>query len=189
MSIPNIQSLAGQLLIAMPMISDPRFYRSVIYVCAHSEEGAMGIVINRPFDAIRFKDLLEQLKIPANENTENIQIHYGGPIESSRGFVLHSSDFCRKGTLEMEDDISLTLTSDVLEAIASGHGPKKRLLALGYSGWGPGQLDEEIQTNGWLCTSPDSSLLFDLDLNARWERSLGKIGIDPRFLSPEQGQA
>ena len=189
MSIWDIQSLTGKLLIAMPMMSDPRFHRSVIYICTHSEEGAMGIVINRLFESLRFKDLLEQLKIPIQSNTENIRIHYGGPIESSRGFVLHSSDFCRNGTLEMENNISLTLTSDVLEAIASGNGPKESLLALGYAGWGPGQLDEEIQINGWLYTSPDPSLLFDQDLNSKWERSLTKIGIDARYLSLEQGRA
>ena len=140
--------MTGQLLIAMPNMADPRFARTVIYLCAHSDEGAMGLVINKPMPQITFVDLLEQLEIETEGTVEDQMVHFGGPVESGRGFVLHSGEFQREGTMMVDDVVGLTATIDILRAIAAGDGPDKHLLALGYAGWGPGQLDGEIQANG-----------------------------------------
>lgn len=181
--------LVGQLLIAMPGMSDPRFQRSVIYMCAHSAEGAMGLVVNKLFDTIDFRDLLAQLEIEPLEPIPKLRVHYGGPVESGRGFVLHSTDVTQEGTMLVDDDVGLTATVDILRAIAGGQGPEHRLLALGYAGWGPGQLDAEIQANGWLNAPADSALLFDRDVETKWERSIAKLGVSLSMLSGDAGHA
>lgn len=183
-------SLVGQLLVAMPAMTDPRFAKSVIYMCAHSSEGAMGLVVNRMFDALTFPALLEQLGIDAQGAIkEPIHVLFGGPVEPSRGFVLHSPDYRRDGTLVVDDGVALTATIDILRAIASGKGPRRRLLALGYAGWGPGQLDSEFRSNGWLSVDADDNLVFDSQLDTKWGRAMAKIGIDPRMLSDTAGHA
>jgi putative transcriptional regulator len=173
--------LDGQLLIAMPVMGDPRFERSVIYLCAHSSEGAMGIIVNRPAGSIDFPELLVQL---------DIKVLKGGPVETGRGFVLHSSDFFIKdATLQIDEGICLTATVDILKAIARGSGPKHAILALGYAGWAPGQLETEIQDNGWLHCDADPDLIFGRDVEEKYLRALRKIGIDPGMLSNEAGHA
>jgi putative transcriptional regulator len=181
--------LTGQLLIAMPTIPDQRFQRTVIYMCAHNADGAMGLVINRLFGSITFPDLLEQLGIDSPGSAANMRVHFGGPVESGRGFVLHSTDFVREGTMQVDDKIALTATVDILRAIADGRGPKHALLALGYAGWGPGQLDTEMQANGWLNAPADDRLLFDRDLDSKWERAIAKLGVSLSMLSGEAGHA
>lgn len=189
--------LDGQLLIAMPVMEDERFARSVIYVCAHSSEGAMGIIVNRPAGSIDFPELLVQLniidkdnQIKLPENAESMKVLKGGPVETGRGFVLHSSDFfIEDATLPIDDGICLTATVDILKAIARGGGPKHAILALGYAGWGPGQLETEIQGNGWLHCAADPDLIFGRDIEEKYLRALRKIGIDPGMLSNEAGHA
>ena len=181
--------LTGQLLIAMPNMRDPRFARSVIYVCAHNADGAMGLVINRLVGSVTFPDLLEQLSIEPGTACEEIRIHFGGPVESGRGFVLHSGDYRHDSTLQVDEEMALTATVDILSDIAQGRGPRCSLLALGYAGWGPGQLDSEFQANGWLSVAADETLIFDDDLNSKWERAIGKLGIDISLLSGEAGHA
>ncbi|CAO3420355.1 YqgE/AlgH family protein [Azospirillum doebereinerae] len=183
------ESLTGQLLIAMPGMEDPRFQRTVIYVCAHSEDGAMGLVINRLFGSITFGDLLEQLEMDVTQPVNNLPVHYGGPVESGRGFVLHSTDYVRDGTLVVNDEVALTATIDILRAISEDRGPRRNLLLLGYAGWGPGQLDAEFQANGWLNVPCDETLLFDTELDAKWERAIGKLGVSVSMLSGEAGHA
>ena len=189
--------LDGQLLIAMPVMEDERFARSVIYVCAHSSEGAMGIIVNRPAGSIDFPELLAQLdiidkadgiKLP--ESAESMKVLKGGPVETGRGFVLHSSDFfIQDATLPIDDGICLTATVDILRAIAQGGGPKHAILALGYAGWAPGQLEQEIQENGWLHCAADSELIFGTDTIGKYDKALRKIGIDLSHLSSEAGHA
>ncbi len=181
--------LTGQLLVAMPGIGDQRFDKTVIYLCAHSEEGAMGLVINQEIDSLTFPDLLEQLGIDPDPTSVQIQVQFGGPVESGRGFVLHSPDYVQDGTLVVDNSIALTATVDILRAIVDGEGPQKTLLALGYAGWGPGQLDTEIRSNGWLHVPADNDLVFGVDLDSKWERAMTKIGIDPRMLSDVAGHA
>lgn len=181
--------LTGQLLVAMPTMRDPRFTRSVIYLCAHNSEGAMGLVVNRLVGSITFPDLLEQLGIEPGGESGSIRVHFGGPVEAERGFVLHSTDYVQSGTMVVDRDVALTGTIDILRDMAGGHGPRKSLLALGYAGWGPGQLDAEIQANGWLSVSADESLVFDEGLDDKWERAIGKIGIDFSKLSGDAGHA
>ncbi len=183
------QYLTGQLLIAMPAMPDARFQRAVVYVCAHNAEGAMGLVINRLFGSITFASLLEQLEIHPTGLISDRRVHYGGPVESGRGLVLHSTDFIREGTMMVDDDVALTATIDILRAIAEGRGPRHSLLALGYAGWGPGQLDAEMQANGWLTVDSDEHLMFDADLETKWERAIAKIGVRLPMLSGEAGHA
>lgn len=189
---PRLQSsgyLAGQMLIAMPQMRDPRFARTVVYVCAHSAEGAMGLVVNRLFDALTFSDLLEQLGIDATPRCSDVRIHFGGPVEAGRGFVLHSTDYVAESTLVVDNEVALTATVDVLRAISEGSGPLLNLLALGYAGWSPGQLDQEILENVWLNVPADADLLFGKELDHKWERAIGKLGIDFGMLSGEAGHA
>ena len=189
--------LDGQMLIAMPAMNDERFARAVIYVCAHSSEGAMGIVVNHPAQNIRFPDLLVQLEvIPAAERiqlpteAEDVKVLKGGPVETGRGFVLHSSDFfIENSTLPIDDGVCLTATLDILKAIANGSGPVSAVLALGYAGWAPGQLEQEIQANGWLHCPADSELIFGADISGKYDKALRKIGIDLGQLSNEAGHA
>lgn len=182
--------LTGQLLIAMPGMGDPRFQKAVIYVCAHSDQGAMGLVVNKPMPSIDFAELLEQLDVEhEGEAVADLKVHFGGPVESGRGFVLHSTDFVDDGTMLVDQEVGLTATLDILRAIASGKGPDRHILALGYAGWGPGQLDTEITDNGWLFAPADQSILFDPDMSTKWERAISKLGINPAMLSAEAGHA
>ncbi|KWT64369.1 YqgE/AlgH family protein [Hyphomicrobium sulfonivorans] len=189
--------LDGQLLIAMPVMSDPRFARSVIYLCAHSAEGAMGLIINQRASHISFPDLLERLGILDAETDEdgvgeinNMAIQVGGPVETGRGFVLHSDDyFADDSTLTIEDGVCLTATVDILKAIASGDGPDRAILALGYAGWSPGQLESEIQANGWLSCPADPDIIFDPNLETKYVRALAKLGVDPSHLVSDAGHA
>jgi putative transcriptional regulator len=180
---------AGQVLIAMPAMADPRFAQSVIYMCAHNAEGAMGIVLNRPVDTPRFADLLAQLKVQPAPPLRQIRLVSGGPVESARGFVLHTTDWTGEGSLKVDADFALTASLDVLAAIAGGAGPAQAMLALGYAGWGPGQLDGEIQANGWLTAPADAGLLFDADDATKWRRALAKLRVDPLLLSAAAGRA
>jgi putative transcriptional regulator len=194
---PRRGYLDGQMLIAMPAMSDERFSRTVIYVCAHSSEGAMGIVVNQPARNIKFPDLLVQLEvIPASERiqlptrAEDVKVLKGGPVETGRGFVLHSADFfIENSTLPIDEGICLTATLDILKAIARGNGPASAVLALGYAGWAPGQLEQEIQQNGWLHCAADPDLIFGTDIEGKYQRALRKIGIDLGMLSSEAGHA
>ena len=189
--------LDGQMLIAMPSMNDERFARSLIYVCAHSSEGAMGIVVNQRAGNIKFPDLLVQLEvIPASERiqlpvrAEDVKVLKGGPVETGRGFVLHSADyFIENSTLPIDEGICLTATLDILKAIARGNGPQSAILALGYAGWAPGQLENEIQANGWLHCAADPELIFGTDTGGKYEKALRKIGIDLGQLSSESGHA
>jgi putative transcriptional regulator len=180
--------LTGQLLVAMPNMSDPRFSRSVIYMCVHNENGAMGLVVNRTVESLTFPELLQQLEIDAPQPVRH-PVHFGGPVESGRGFVLHSGDYVQEGTIMVDDDIALTATIDILRAIANGEGPRHSILALGYAGWGPGQLDGELQANAWLHVPADEVLLFDPDNDNKWQRAMAKIGVDPSILSGDAGHA
>jgi len=177
------------MLIAMPQMQDTRFSRSVVYLCAHSAEGAMGLVINRLFSSLSFPDLLTQLNIEPTPLCDPIRIHFGGPVEAGRGFVLHSTDYVQETTLKVDDTVALTATVDVLKAIAEGHGPRQCLLALGYAGWGAGQLDTEIRDNAWLNVPADDELLFGSELEHKWERAIAKIGVDFSMLSGDVGHA
>ncbi|HEX9465802.1 MAG TPA: YqgE/AlgH family protein [Alphaproteobacteria bacterium] len=179
----------GHLLAAMPQMEDPRFERSVIYLCAHNAEGAMGLVVNRLFEAITFPDLLEQLNIETGPKTEQIRVHFGGPVESGRGFVLHTDDYVRDGTLKVRSGFALTATVDILKAIAVGEGPRRSLLALGYSGWGPGQLESEIAANGWLVVPADPSIVFEHHLEDKWQQALAATGVSIASLSGFAGRA
>ena len=180
-------SLSGQLLIAMPSMEDPRFKHSVIFVCAHSADGAMGLIINKPLNAVTFPGLLEQLGVSEYGGTKHIEVQLGGPVEASRGFVLHSQDYIRDASLVVDEDMALTATLDILRAIADDCGPRRCLLALGYVGWGPGQLDKEIRSNGWLNVEADEDLVFGEDLDSKWAQAMSKIGVDPYMLSDNAG--
>ena len=189
--------LDGQLLLAMPSMPDDRFARSVIYMCAHSDEGAMGIIINRPAPSVNFSELLVQLEVIAPDEAirlpskaGSVPVLKGGPVETGRGFVLHSNDFyIDNSTLPIDTGVSLTATVDILRAIAHGSGPGQAVLALGYAGWSPGQLEEELQQNGWLTCPADASLIFDTPLESKYDSALRKLGIDPSFLSADFGHA
>ena len=181
--------LTGHLLIAMPQMQDPRFARSVVYLCAHTGDGAMGLVVNKLVDNVTFPDLLEQLNIRTGAIEKEIRIHFGGPVETGRGFVLHSADYVQDATLVVDRNVALTATVDILKSIAEGAGPNQSLLALGYAGWAPGQLELEIQANGWLSVGADPDLVFGPGLDDKWARAMAKIGIDHAKLSGEAGHA
>jgi putative transcriptional regulator len=188
--------LDGQLLIAMPSMTDKRFHRSVIYMCSHSEQGAMGLIVNQMAANVSFLDLARELKIAAADDTEasaeafDISVHCGGPVSTERGFVLHSRDyFVEDATLEISDGVCLTATIDIVKALYQGTGPRRAILALGYSGWAPGQLEAEIQANGWLHGPADADLIFGTDIELKYQRALSKIGVDPSHLVSEAGHA
>ena len=187
--IATPSSLVGSLLVAMPQMNDPRFERAVIYLCAHNNEGAMGLVVNKLFEQLSFPDLLDQLNITSGPRTQQIRVHFGGPVESGRGFVLHSDDYVREGTMLVNSGFALTATIDILRAIADGEGPRSSILALGYAGWGPGQLETELAANGWLHVPADPELVFGGDLEHKWNLALGRLGITPTVLSSEAGHA
>ncbi|MGA8400192.1 MAG: YqgE/AlgH family protein [Stellaceae bacterium] len=186
-----MSSLSGQLLVAMPQMQDPRFARSVVYLCAHSADaGAMGIVVNKTIEALTIEELYTHLKIePAVQTNRPQPVHFGGPVDPGRGFVLHSADYREEGTLEVGGEFAMTTTLDILRAMGKGEGPRRCLLALGYAGWAPGQLDAEIQANGWLSVTADADLVFDPDDDGKWSRALAKLGVSPEMLSGEAGHA
>ena len=181
--------LTGQLLIAMPAMADPRFAQSVIYLCAHTEEGAMGLVLNRPLAKPSFDELLRQLEIAPVPPARRIRLCAGGPVDNARGFVLHTADWTGEGSLRVNDRLALTASLDVLAAIAGGGGPRQGLLALGYAGWGPGQLDAEIQQNAWLTVAADERVVFDARTDSKWREALASLHIDPLALSAAAGHA
>lgn len=189
--------LDGQFLIAMPGVEEGNFARSVVYLCAHSADGAMGLIINKPMAHLSFRDLLVQLDVIPDDDAirlpglaRTMKVHRGGPVETGRGFVLHSADFhLESSTLPIDERISLTATLEILKAIAEGRGPDQAMLALGYAGWAPGQLESEIQGNGWLTCSADPAILFEAEVDTRYMRALGLLGIDPALLSSESGHA
>lgn len=181
--------LTGQLLVAMPLMQDNRFNRSVVYMCVHNEQGAMGLIVNRLVGSISFHEVLQQLGIQ-DEVSSNTPIYFGGPIETSRGFVLHSLDYQETGTILINERFGLTASLDLLKLIATNQGPKNYLLALGYTGWGANQLEKEIQENSWLTTPGDESIIFNpVNLDEKWALSVGKIGISVSQLSSDYGHA
>ena len=181
--------LKGKLLLAMPNMGDPRFERAVICMCEHSADGAMGIVINQPADHIDFPELMNQLDIDIPEDHAAISVFTGGPVEPNRGFVLHSADYMQESSLIVSEIIAVTATVEILRALASGDGPQHNLLALGYAGWGPGQLEAEIQDNAWLHTELDSDLVFATQADSVWPLAMAKLGIDISMLSSSAGHA
>lgn len=187
----------GRMLVAMPGMPDERFARSVILVCSHSADGAMGLRVDKLADDVAFPQLLEQLNVLpkgdarlADAGVKGIRVHHGGPVETGRGFVLHSTDYHNdNSTLQIDAAVSLTATLDILKAMATGKGPQSTFMALGYAGWGAGQLEGEIQSNGWLHCDADHDLVFGEDLGAKYARALAKIGINPGHLSAQAGHA
>ena len=175
----------------MPGMTDPRFEKAVIYMCVHSlEEGAMGLIVNKPLPEVRFGDILENLKItPRSNSCSQIQVHRGGPVQTQLGFILHSGDYQRDGTLAVTSEICLSTTTEILKAIAEGTGPQKNLMALGYAGWDSRQLDEEIKRNAWLNVPADAELLFSTDYESKWDKAIAKLGIASHQLSGIAGHA
>jgi putative transcriptional regulator len=186
----NESFLEGKLLIAMPGMSDPRFEKSVIFMCAHSAKGAMGLIINKPIDGLSFRELMGQFNIGMTADGSDTPILYGGPVNMGRGFVLHSSDYgSKEATLPITSEISLTATTEILEAISQGRGPAKSILALGYAGWGDGQIESEILANGWIHCDADPELIFTTAYESKWETAIGKLGAAISGLSAEAGRA
>lgn len=183
-------NLTGKLLIAMPGMDDPRFAKSVIYMCSHSDDGGMGLIVNKPQGDLQFSDLLNQMGIDKAPGVRDIRVHFGGPVDQARGFVLHSNDYtAATGTLEVADEISMSATLDVIEDIASGAGPDTSMLALGYAGWAPRQLESEIAHNGWLTCDARSDIVFGRANEHKWAGALKYMGIDPLLLSDTAGRA
>ncbi len=181
--------LTGQMLVAMPAMPDPRFQHSVIYMCVHDERGAMGIIVNQLAEKLGFDDLLEQVGVEERPSRRRLPVHVGGPVETGRGFVLHSSDYGVDSTLDVDGHFRLTMSVEVLKEISRGAGPQRCLFALGYAGWGPGQLERELKDNGWLNVAADDELVFGTSTEDKWRQALGKLGIDPSMLSSSAGRA
>jgi putative transcriptional regulator len=181
--------LTGHLLVAMPGMQDPRFDHSVVCLCAHTADGAMGVMVNRPLAGMVFDDLLRQLKVEPMPPARRIRMVSGGPVETGRGFVLHTDDWTTEGSLAFAPGLTLTASTDILAAIAGGGGPRDGMLALGYAGWGPGQLEDEIQRNAWLSLPADEALVFRDDLSESWAAALARLRIDPALLSGTAGRA
>ena len=186
---PASPYLTGQLLIAMPGMRDERFARSVIYMCAHTDEGAMGLVLNQIIESLTFNQLLGQLGIDESKSRPDVPVHFGGPVEPRRGFVLHSTDWAGDDTVDVAGRWALSGTIDILKAIAEGRGPSRWLVALGYAGWGAGQLDGEMLRHGWFNVAGDERLLFDTEADDRWTAGFERAGIDPRLLASQTGTA
>lgn len=183
--------LNGKLLIAMPTMADPRFEKSLVLICHHTPETAMGLVINRALGGMRFEKLLQQLHVETPPGlARDLTVHSGGPVETSRGFVLHSADYSLdEATLPVTPGIALTATMDVLKALGSGGGPARAFFALGYAGWGPGQLEAELLENAWLIGEPDEEIVFGRALESKWALALARLGVDPAMVSDESGHA
>jgi putative transcriptional regulator len=181
-------SLTGQLLIAMPQMEDPFFARSLVYLCEHDDEGAMGLVINKLLDDVGTDNLYAQLEIEPVLHPDQ-PVHFGGPVAVGTGFVLHSPDYREADTLFFDSEFAMTTTIDILRAKAKGEGPRHSLLALGYAGWGAGQLDAELKANGWLSVAADAALVFDTPNEHKWQRALAKLGVSPEMLSLDSGRA
>ena len=182
-------NLTGQVIVSMPSLEDERFFKTVIYMCAHSSEGSMGIIINKKIDYDLYPDLLEQLGIDTPLGNKKLFIRYGGPIESGRGFVLHSDDMIKKETLNIDKGVALTSTSEFFDDLSKGEGPKNSILALGYAGWGPGQLEFEIMQNSWMSLAVDTSFLFDDEVSRKWKQAYKILGVDPNNVSFQSGNA
>ena len=182
-------NLTGQIIVSMPSLEDERFYKTVIYMCAHSSEGSMGIIINKKIDYDLYPDLLQQLGIDKPLNNKKLFIRYGGPVESGRGLVLHSDDMIRKETLSINKGVALTSTAEFFDDLSKGKGPKNSILALGYAGWQPGQLEYEMMQNSWMSLSVDNSFLFDDEISRKWSQAYKIMGIDPNCLSSQSGSA
>ncbi len=180
-------NLTGQFLISMPSLEDERFEKTVIYMCAHSKDGAMGIIINKKIDYDLYPDLLEQLGIDKPLINKKLYIRYGGPIESGRGFVLHSDEVIQKETLSIAEGIALTSTSEFFEDLSKGHGPKNSILALGYAGWGPGQIELELASNSWMTLKTDTNFIFDESVSSKWKDAFSLLGVDSTKLSQSSG--
>ncbi|WP_227258304.1 YqgE/AlgH family protein [Kangsaoukella pontilimi] len=186
----DAQTLTGKLLVAMPGMGDPRFDRSVIFMCSHGEDGALGLIVNKPTPSLSFAGLLQQLDIAGGTTERDIRVHFGGPVENGRGFVLHSAEYgANRSTLRVGEAFGMTATLDILEDIAHGGGPEDAILTLGYSGWGPGQLEDEILANGWLTCDASRQIVFETEDDAKWSAALGSIGVDPLTLSSTAGRA
>jgi len=182
--------LTGKLLIAMPAMGDPRFEHAVVFLCAHSEDGAMGLIVNKPTDDVTLTDLLEQLSIEALPGARRMKVHFGGPVEAGRGFVLHSPDYESSiSSLRVDERFRMTATLDVLEEFARGAGPARALMALGYAGWGPGQLEAELAQNAWLTCEATPELVFSPDDGGKWQAALKLLGVDALMLSGTGGRA
>jgi putative transcriptional regulator len=182
--------LHGKLLIAMPGMSDPRFEKSVIFMCSHSAQSALGLIINKPIEGLPFRDLMIKMDIPVTDVTSKAPVLFGGPVETDRGYILHSNERSnRPATTAITSEISLTPTVDMLRAISEGRGPEKWLLTLGYAGWGPGQIESEIVRNGWIHCDADAALVFDAEMDAKWGKAFGKLGAGLSGLSSEAGRA
>lgn len=192
MAMPNlIHDLTGKLLIAMPGMEDPRFAGAVIFLCVHSPSQAMGLIINKPMEEITFTELMEQLDIPKRGDTPKVPVCFGGPVDMRRGFVLHSPDYAPRGeeALRIDNRFAMTGTLDILEEIADAKGPKRSLLALGYAGWGEGQLEAEIARNDWLTADATSELVFEHQMDRKWDEAVHSLGVNPLMLSSEAGRA
>jgi len=187
----NIQNmdLTGQIIVSMPSLEDERFFKTVIYMCAHSAEGSMGIIINKKIDYDYYPNLLEQLGIDKPLKEKKLFIRYGGPVESSRGFILHSDDMVRKETLNISKGVALTSSYEFFNDLSNGKGPKKSILALGYAGWGPGQLEKEIVQNSWVTMPVEDKFIFDSEVAKKWHEAFQIIGVDPNSLTPSSGRA
>ena len=182
--------LEGKLLVAMPGMGDTRFEHSVVLICSYSDKGAMGLIINKPSRDVRMSDVLDQLEIEPTQDAQEMQVHFGGPVETGRGFVLHSGEYSSSlHTLKISDSFGMTATLDILEEIAHGKGPERALMMLGYAGWGPGQLEQEISRNGWLTADAPSNLVFQVPAGQKWSAALESIGVDPVSLSSAAGRA
>jgi putative transcriptional regulator len=188
MAMDEPRFLSGQFLLAMPGMGDPRFARAVIAMCAHDEAGALGIGVGQLVAGLTLHGLLAQLDI-APDVAPDVPIHFGGPVEPQRGFVLHGLDWGGEDSIQVGNRWALTSTLDVLRAIAEGRGPSRWLVALGYAGWSPGQLDGEMTRHGWFSTPGDDALLFDTEVNERWPRGFAVAGIDVRLLAAQPGNA
>ncbi|HZZ35035.1 MAG TPA: YqgE/AlgH family protein [Caulobacteraceae bacterium] len=191
MSVTEGPYLTGRLLVAMPGIGDPRFERAVVFLCAHNSEHAMGLAVNRPVDGLTVPHLLKRLGVVSSIEVPKDLVLMGGPVERERGFVLHTDDYaCADSSIAVTRGVTLTATRDVLEALAShNRRPRRAVMALGYAGWGPGQLEAELRENVWLTCDPDEGLLFDDDHEHKWSRALAKIGISAEHLSAQAGRA
>ncbi|MEI4231751.1 YqgE/AlgH family protein [Roseovarius sp. D22-M7] len=187
---PQELDLTGKLLIALPGMGDPRFTNALVFICAHSPEGGMGLIINKPTDELRLRDLLDQLSIEAGNDMRNLPVHFGGPVEHGRGFVLHDAGYTSAiSTLEIGEAFAMTATLDILEDLAEGRGPASALIALGYAGWGPGQLEAELAQNGWLTCDADADLVFKTKDARKWETALDRLGVSALMLSSDGGRA